>query len=239
MNRYKVISILAVLFSLNFIYAQEDNPFTLTGDANDMLFNSSPSLLTTFDLTDNTIQGSAYIQDNFMPAKLSLPDGTKIFKLRYNAYSDEIEIENQGGNPNALNKNIDNLLIVFVSDDKTYEAIDYIDDKGNINKGYFVHVTSSDNDYQLLMKETVIFIDKKPAKTGYDKTKPAQLKRLDDTYYVSLDNNPAVELPSNKKNLSKVFPEHSKEVLEFIKDNRIKTTKKEDLIKLINYINTL
>jgi len=241
MKKLQIFTILLALFALNINYAQEDLteiPFILTDIANGVS-TDSPSTLYSFDNSDKSVHGSAYIQEIFMPAKLSLMDGTKIFKLKYNAYNDEIEIENESGKANALNKNIDNLLIVFVSDDKTYQALDYVDKDANTTRGYFVHVNSAISKYKLLIKETVIFIDRKPAKTSYDKTKPAELKRIDDKYFIAIGTDAAVEFPKKKKEFPKVFPDKHKDILSFMKKNKIKTSKDKDLVELINYINTL
>lgn len=236
MKKSHIFTILLVLVTISINYAQEEDN---TGSNQALLSNMPPSALYSFDNSDKTIRGSVYIQKIYMPARLSLMDGTKIFKLKYNAYNDEIEIENEGQEANALNKNIDNLIITFVGDDKTYEAIDYIDDEGNTSRGYFVHVNGANTKHQLLIKETIKFTDRKPAKTSYDKTKPAEFKRLSDTYFVTNGDNPAVEFPKKKKDLAKIFPDKYDNISNFMKENRIKTSREEDLIRLMNYINTL
>ena len=132
-----------------------------------------------------------------------------------------------------------NLLIVFALGNKTYEAIDYVNVEGKTSRGYFVHVNNANSKYQLLIKETIQFVDRKPAKTSYDKTKQAEFKRLEDRYFITNGNEAAVEFPKKKKDFPKVFPDKHKDILSFMKKNKIKTSKDEDLVELINYINTL
>ena len=50
------------------------------------------------DLSDKTIQGSPYIIDEFMPARVTA-DIEKIFNLRYNAVSDQMEVKRQKKTP--------------------------------------------------------------------------------------------------------------------------------------------
>ncbi|WP_431132365.1 hypothetical protein [Psychroserpens mesophilus] len=235
MKKLHIVAILLALFAIQKNYAQEEE----NGSNQVLLSNLPPSALYSFDNSDKTIRGSVYIQNAFMPAKLSLEDGTKIFKLRYNAFNDEIEIEIDGQEPNALNRNIDNLLIIFVGDDKTYEAVDYINDEGSTVRGYFVHANDAHSKHQLLIKESIKFVDRKPAKTSYDKGKPAEFIRLDDRYFIAIGDNPAVEFPKKKKDLSNIFPDKYDDIIDFMKENKIKTSREEDLIELVNYINLL
>lgn len=237
MKKKHIFIILLVFLAFNLNYAQEQGNINVSSQ--NFHTNVPASSLYAFDYSDKSIKGSVYIQESFMPARLTTVDGTKIYNLKYNAYNDEIEIQNENQEPNALNKNIDNLLITFIADSKTYEAIDYLNDEGNASRGYFVHINDANNKYQLLIREAIKFVDRKPAKTGYDKSKPAEFKRLSDTYFVKNGNNPAVEFPKNKKDLSKIFPEKYDTISSFIKENRIKTSKEEDLVELFNYINTL
>lgn len=234
MKKLQIFTIVLACFAININNAQDEK----TNEQN-LISNAPPNHAYMFDNSDNTIEGSVYIQETFMPAKLSLLEGTKIFNLKYNAYSDEFEIQNEGKKPGALNKNIDNLLIVFVAGNKTYEAKNYIDEKGEAKRGYFVHANDSKSKHKLLIKEAIKFIEKKTSETGYDKARPAKFKRLKDTYFISIGDDPAVEFPKKKKDFSKSFPNKHKDIMSFIKKNKIKTSKEDDLVKLINYINTL
>ena len=202
---------------------------------------TSPGLIYAFDMNDNSVSGTPYIVDDFMPGKISADKDGKIFSLRYNAFNDIIEVKKSETEIEALNKQLSNVTITFTNGNKSYRAFNYIDEDSNQQKrGYFVIVSDADEGKKpLLLKERIVFIEKQKAKTSYDKTKPAQYKRKSDQYFTLDDNGIAIELPSNKKDLAKTFPKHSKDILSFIKSNKIKTSKEEDLIQLINYINTL
>lgn len=243
MRKTQILTAVLSLLVINIISAQEDkkedNRFLQAGDAQNIEVLAPTNSFYAFDNSDNTIEGTVYIQKNYMPAKLTLNDVTKIYNIRYNAYSDEFEIENEGKQPGALNKKINNLLIVFVDDNKTYESLYYVNDDGNTLKGYFVHVGNPNSKHRLLVKESITFVEKKPAETSYDKSQPAKFKRLKDSYYIASNNNPAIEFPKKKKDFAKVFPEKHKEILGFIKKNKIKTSKESDIKQLMTFINSL
>lgn len=194
--------------------------------------------LYSFDRSDKSVQGTPYIEDIFLPAKISAGDG-EIFQLRYNAVSDEMEIiGNDKNSTQAINKNIDGISITFLSNNKTYKVYNYINNSGIVNRGYFIDLSNTNSDIKLLIKESKVYVKRKPALNSYQETKPAQFKREDDTYYI-LSNNTAQELPKKGKDIAGLFPEHTKTILTYIKSEKIKTNREEDLIKLVNYINTL
>lgn len=201
---------------------------------------TSPGLVYAFDMNDNTVTGTPYIENEFMPGKISVDKEGKIYSLRYNAFNDVIELKKAGSDIEALNRDLVNVTITFNNSKKSYRAYNYIDAKTNNGKrGYFV-VASNENDKKpLLVKERIVFVEKQKAKSSYAKSKPAQYKRKDDVYYTLTDKGIAVELPTNKKDIAQIFPEHSEAILNYIKSNKLKTSKKDDLIKLMAYINTL
>ncbi|OUR91510.1 hypothetical protein A9Q87_09370 [Flavobacteriales bacterium 34_180_T64] len=202
------------------------------------LVESNFGSIYTFDRSDKTIQGNPYINMAFSPARVSA-DKDKIYNLRYNAVNDEIEVQSDKNTIHNINKNIKNVSITFLKDNKTYQALNYIDKDGIAQRGYFVFLTSSILTNPLLVKEVKKFIERQPAKSSYQEAKPAKFKRLDDAFYIVYKNETALRLPKKKKDIANLFPEHSKDILAYIKSNKLKTSSKEDLISLLNYINTL
>ncbi|WP_298904497.1 hypothetical protein [uncultured Psychroserpens sp.] len=201
---------------------------------------TSPGLIYAFDLNDNSIIGTPYIENDFMPGKISADKDGKLFSLRYNAFSDVMEIKKDNNDIEALNKDLLNVTITFSKGNKAYRAYNYVDsDTKNGKRGYFVVLSDASSKKPLLAKEVIKFTEKKKASSSYAKTKPAQYKRKDDVYYTLNDKGIAIKIPSKKKDIAKAFPKHSKAILDFIKSNKIKTSKKEDLMKLVDYINTL
>ncbi|MCK8481962.1 hypothetical protein [Psychroserpens algicola] len=202
------------------------------------LVESGSGQIYTFDRSDKTIQGTPYIIDEFTPARVTA-DTEKIYNLRYNAITDQMEVQTEKNTIQAINKNIDGVKITFLKDEKTYQSANYINEDGIAERGYFIFVNNVNAKVNLLIKESKKFIERRPAKSSYQDTKPAHFKRVDDVFYIMLKNNTAQILPEKKKDMIKLFPEHSDKIEDFIKSNKIKTSKKEDLLELINFVNTL
>lgn len=182
------------------------------------------------------IEGSAYINENFVPAKISTAIN-KIFYVRYNAFNDEMEIKGENDFIYGLNKERKNLLIHFSNPKQTYQLFDYVLDSEDLN-GYFIKL-NFDSELLLLTKERIIHVDEKISKTTYGTNKPAHFKRVKDKYFIKIGNHSAIELPKNKKDVAKIFPKFENEVLSFIKKNKIKLNSEVDLLKLCEYINSL
>jgi hypothetical protein len=229
MKKSLFFTVLVVVLTLN-VSAQDTARQNLT----------SPGMIYAFDMNDNNVIGTPYVVDEFMPGKISADKDGKIYSLRYNAFNDVIELKKNADEIEALNRDLANVTITFINSNKSYQAYNYLDsDSNNDKRGYFVVASDATHKKPLLIKERIVFIDKQKAKSGYAKTKPAQYKRKSDEYYTLNKSGIAVELSTNKKDLANTFPEHSKEILDYIKSNKIKTSKTEDLIKLMDYINTL
>lgn len=224
------------IFSIAFMFV---SIFSFSQDlVQTQTLTSSGSMSLAFDRSDKSIKGTPYIIDNFTPARVSA-DQDKIFNLRYNAVTDQMEVQSDKNTIQAINKNIEGVTITFLKDDKTYESFNYLDKDGVALRGYFIHVNSANSKIKLLIKESKKFIDRKPAKSGYQDTKPAHFKRVDDTYYVMVKNKTAQIVPSKKKDIINLFPDHTESVSIYLKNNKFKTSKPDDLLKLINHVNTL
>ncbi|MGB3605575.1 MAG: hypothetical protein WA775_06410 [Psychroserpens sp.] len=205
--------------------------------SNQTLLEGSGAFLVTMDNKNKDAIGSPYLYKDFTVAKISAT--SDVYKMRYNAFNDEIEVKVGGDKIKNFNKNLNNVVITFLDDDLNFLPLNYIDVKNGLQRGYFVSLTDNKQKVKLYSKKEISFIEAKPAITSYDSDKPAEFKRLDDTFFVSINDAYARALPTKKKDIAKMFPKHAKEVITFIKENRIETSEEKDLIQLINYINTL
>lgn len=224
----KLIYPLILLFGFTII-AQETS--------NTEIINRSSSVtsasVTTFDSRPKDLVGSSYINEKFLPAKMS--NSNKIYNLRFNTYQDEMEFE-ENGKPFHLAKTFD-YTITFQGTNKLYRVYDF-EYKGKSKKGFFVQLEEGEK-YTLLLKEIIKFIPEVKPNTGYDKYKPPTLKRSKDKFFVGLKDNSATELPSKKKEILLLFTDNSKEVEKYVKENKLSFSNKEDLIKIFKYYNTL
>jgi hypothetical protein len=226
------ISLYLILFLVagTICYSQQNIAFA------DGAFDRSSSFIT-IGLDDKVdVEGSKYIQDDFNMATISIYSGYK-FNVKYNAYDDEMEVQGKDNKSFALNKNEKSAEVTFVNNNITYGLFDYANSDGQKVPGYFQKLTVGET-VALLKKEKIMFIEEKVSKTGYDTYRPPKFKRLNDQFFIKLKESPvAIEFPKNKKNIASLFPNKKDKILKFIKENKIKTNKEEDLIKLTNYIN--
>jgi len=226
------INLYLILFLVagNICYSQQNIAFA------DGAFDRSSSFIT-IGLDDKVdVEGSKYIQDDFNMATISIYSGYK-FNVKYNAYDDEMEVQGKDNKSFALNKNEKSAEVTFVNNNITYGLFDYANSDGQKVPGYFQKLTVGET-VALLKKEKIMFIEEKVSKTGYDTYRPPKFKRLNDQFFIKLKESPvAIEFPKNKKNIASLFPNKKDKILKFIKENKIKTNKEEDLIKLTNYIN--
>ncbi len=219
----KTLFLIPFLFVVNFSNAQTvdaTRDLTLLKS----LMNPSPKV---------DAEGSPYINEAFLPIKITLFK-SKIFGARYNAYNGEMEvIIDKDESPIVLNKDNEPYEVTFTTLNKTYTYLEKTE-----KTDFFVIVNNLKN-ITLLKKEQVKFIAESKAKSSYQQGTPAKFKRLDDKYYIIINDKKAQIIPKKSKDLVKFFPESSKEILNYIKSNKIKISKENDLIKLTTYLNTL
>lgn len=220
-NKYSVLMLL--LYSISGYSQKTDSEQTLVHRTS----------ITSFDLRSKELVGSIYINDNFLPAKLS--DSQNNYLIRYDAYQDEMEVE-KDGNSYHLSKNL-NYTINFEGINKTYQVYNYLGKKETV-PGFFVVLYSGDN-ISLLIKEKIKFYEEVKAKTGYDKYKPPTLKRVDDEIYIGYKNSSAKELPSKKNDILSLFASKANEMESYVNENKLGFKSEEDLIKIFSYYHTL
>jgi hypothetical protein len=221
---------LGLLLHFNMFYAQD-------ASTNQTLGGTGQIYLPTSEKNVKAI-GSPYLNEKFTAATISsIPN--KTVNARYNIYTDEIEIKIDEDDIQKFNKSMKNVVITFLNDDIVLTTLKYIDINKGIQIGYFMTINDTKAKVALYSKKEIRYVESKPAANGYDKDKPAEFKSKNDTYFISKKGAYARELPSKKKELIKLFPENSKEILAYIKNNKIKTSREADLITLIDYINSI
>ncbi|MCF6295215.1 MAG: hypothetical protein L3J25_05950 [Flavobacteriaceae bacterium] len=202
-------------------------------------FVESGVLSTTIGKENPNIKGSPYITTNFIPANISVSTN-QIFSVKYNAFLDEFEVLGKDDVIYAINKNESkDVTIIMLNTKKKYQVFNYFNSENDLDLGYFIHLNNPNSEIKLLKKEKIIFISEKLSSTGYDKAQPAEYKRSKDKFYLKIRDLEVILLPKNKKKLTKLFLGSEKEILNFIKTEKIKLNKETDLVKLINYLNQI
>lgn len=225
MKNLKNIFAIALLAGTAVVQAQGVNQSAFTAGGRQVLNINNKSA---------SVAGSMYTDENFLPAKLSTNTNTVL--LRYNAYSDYFEMNNpQESVTKALPKQA-GVSVIFSATGQQYEYVTYHKNDDE-NTGYLV-VISDNPKVKVYKRERVYLQEGSKSDNGYAVTKPSTYKRAKDEFYAQIGTGP-IEYFSNKKGFAKLFPEKSKQITEYIKQNSLDLEKTEDLQKLADYTATL
>lgn len=185
-------------------------------------------------LTEKDIQGSPYLNDNFIKGSIYTVSKTQYqdIPLRYNIYNDDMEFQTNDNNVLALST--PEIVEKITFGDYTMEYIPYVTSR-NVKNGFFELILKGKA--SLYAKPQVEFLEAKdPA--PYKDAEPAKFLRKDDRYYIRLGMEAAVPC-GNKKDVLGIFTDHSEELEAFIKKNKINVKKEDELKKLVEYYNSL
>lgn len=185
-------------------------------------------------LSEENIMGSPYLNDEFIEGSVFTKSKTQYagVPLRYNIFNDEIEFRTDDGQVLALASA--EVIEKVEFGDFNLEYIPYMVVK-RMRRGFF-NVLEKGN-ATLYQRLRVVFEDaKQPA--AYQDAQPAKFVKRPDEYYIRAGMEPAVPVNKNK-DLQSAFPDHKKEIAEFIKKNRVRTNNPESLKELVKYYNSL
>ncbi|MGV3460354.1 MAG: hypothetical protein ACO1N9_07870 [Flavobacterium sp.] len=181
--------------------------------------------------------GSKYITEKYMQAKAG--DRPELILVRYNAYNDSFEQQNPGATDEfATLPKIAGEKVILKGYNKEYVYMAYTNKKGENVSGYLNVITAGPK-ATIYRREIVTYIPEKTAQNSYQTYVAPAFKRQDDEFYISIDNAAPVLLPDNKKEFAKLFPGKEKEVLDYVKQNKIDLEKEQSLLTLGNYLKTI
>jgi hypothetical protein len=225
--------ILSLTCLFSFLAANAQSGFVDQLSADNSMLSMKPK-----DRTNVNIEGTPYIIEEFQPLTIS-GQKDKTFQGRYNGYNGDMEVlDVKKGVVFVLNKYMTNYDVNFMAQRKIYKSYKHKTEDGKVANGFFVRL-SENNGVSLLKKENVKFFKEVKAVSTYDKARAAKYRRGNDQYFIKLNDADAFELSTKKKDIAKLFPEKSKDILKHIKSNKLNTKDEADLIKLVNYISTL
>ena len=178
-------------------------------------------------------KGSQYFQDSFLYAFVD--DMEKPFKMRYNAFFDEMEFDQEG--------------VIYDLDKEQYQSVNFDDinkkyvlanyQDGNENKrGFLVELVGSPKT-SLLKSEKIIFVEGKKATSGFGIDTPSEYKADKERYFLKLADGSIVSAPGSKNKFVQLFDGKEKQIEKFMKENRTSLSDEKELKKLVEYINTL
>ncbi len=178
--------------------------------------------------------GSKYTAENFLPATVSGSEKSTVL-VRYNAYDDSFEM-NDGTRVLALPEQ-PGVNITLANTGDVYTLKSYKNEKGKDVTGY-LSIVSDNAKVKIYKRERVYLVEGKPLDNGYSSAKPDAYKRADDEFYIQV-NGGEIAYISGKKDVANMVPGKSKEVLDFIKKNKIDLEETQSLKQLGGYIETV
>jgi len=221
-NKFMFFSVLFFSFSL----WSQNTTFEIKS-SNLIFFNANPS-----DEATNKIEGSQYINKQFLPSTFScLSESTP--PIRYNVFKEEMEfiLDNQL----YYVKKSDTCIITLSNNSYQYFK-NYDKEK---NSGYLMILNKSNNPkYILYKKEKVKFIPEYIPNSSYGEAKPAKYVIDKSRYFITIQDS-IVEFPNKKSELLKLFPNYKEKIELYLKEKKISFSEESSLLELIQFINAL
>ncbi|WP_303918317.1 hypothetical protein [Draconibacterium sediminis] len=185
-------------------------------------------------LTESDIEGSPYLNDEFTTGTIYTYQKIQYndIPLRYNIFNDEMEF--QTPDKQILAIAAPEIVEKAVVGENTFSNIPY--KLGNkVKRAYFILL--SEGKLSLYARPEVLYQKPKEA-AAYKEPEPAKFIKRPDTYYLRLNEQPAVKIES-KKDLENFFTDHQSQLESFIKKNKIKPGKADKMMELVEYYNSL
>ena len=188
------------------------------------------------DKTINTnsyehIKGSPYLDADFKESTVYFKnDSAYKIALRYNIFDQRMEynFKNQVysiNNPLDIQKiEIGNRIFIYYYSRNNYEF-----------NGYYQLFTQGKA--SLLLKREIVYREEEKS-DGIVEAKPERFLKNPDKYYIVISSREP-ELLKNKKSLKIIFSDNAKEMEAFAKKEKISFKKTADLIRLVDYYNSL
>lgn len=178
------------------------------------------------------IEGSAYLEEQFVNGVVALTNGTSYadIPLRYNAYNEEIEFRDNNGDRFNLN-NPESIREVTIGKSKFI----YTDSKfKNENKKIYAEVLT-EGTVSLLKHYRIKFVPAKEAES-YKAPQPPKLVKAPSEYLIQKADG-SNQLFKNKKELLKILSGKSEKINKFIDQQKLSFRNEADLISIVAYYN--
>ena len=188
---------------------------------------------------NSNIQGSPYTDNTFRQANLYYgDDNLGQMYYRYNAYNEEIEIKKSilpEEKPRALAR--DKKIALFI-DNNPMSFLTFIDKNNLTQNGYLTKL--EDGKFTLYRRTDVKFTEGQKSQNSFVKATPARFTQFVE-YYLKKEGVDRIDEVLLKKNkILKLVEGNNKDMLKkYLKEKSINVKNELDLIKVIQYINTL
>ncbi len=181
------------------------------------------------------IQGSQYFVEEFKLATVSGVEQNLM--VRYNAYTDQVEVENENKEVFSLTKKNPYQTIFISSTQKKIQLLNYKIDNNEIN-GYLVELLN-ENKIALYRRDKVNLQKGKEPKNSYESFVPTRMIKANEEYYLSIKGEIPVKISKNRKQIQELFPEKKEELNLFFKKNDYSLKDEKSLIEIAKFLSTL
>ena len=226
------LSISLLLAGTGFVFSQELYQLREAMD----LFRSNQLQTGEWKLTlsESEIEGSPYLNHDFIPGTVYTTSKTKFVEipLRDNIYNDQLEFKNQDDQVLALAA--PEIVEKVEFGDYTMLFMPYSNVK-KIFRGFFILI--EEGTASLYERPEIQY--QEPTEPGaYKEAEPAKFLNKPSSYYIRVGLEQAKK--ADKRNeLADIFPDHKNEIEAFVKKQKPRTNKPEDLTELVRYYNSL
>ncbi len=218
MLKNSAIIILLVLVSLN-VNAQTSS-FGLDGNqVNVRLFNED-------SYKGPDVEGTPYVVEDFREVKINQDD--KVYKARYNANTDQMEIDLESSGVIILDEKGKEYKIKFLDTSEEYELVKSIIP----DRTYGKVLWENSKNQKLIKTESIGFVPEKTA-NGYTPAQKAKYTSLkEDLYFYDGKSKEAADLPNSaNRKIKELFDNTAKK---YIKNQNWDMNNEQDLIKALN-----
>ncbi len=181
------------------------------------------------------ISGSQYFDLDFKPARLSY-FGKEINNagfMRYNGFTDEIEITDSGNVENSELILLKSDKVVPIINNEIFEYLPFRISESNTKIGYLVKIYEGTR-IKLYLRKNKQFMEAKIARTSLENSFPPRYVDNIETY-ISIEGDTPVVLKNSKKAFLDLFNNRS-DIKKFIKNEKIKFNKTESIIQVVEYV---
>lgn len=183
--------------------------------------------------------GSQYFAEQFVPGQVLFKNEklNKLFLLRYNAYKDVIEVKAE---EDVIDVVLQNARVSCVIGNKLYTYSRFQDEKTKEIVHGYIRVLTKTDEFTLFTTNRKIYFQEKTSVNPLFPSQKAKFASVEKLYLMSNSTKKAVVLKKKKNFLSKIKESSvKKELSKYIRKERINFKNEDDLIKLVQYHNSL
>lgn len=181
------------------------------------------------------IQGSPYLQETFVPAKIN--DGTETKFVRFNPVDNTIEINLGNSQMMTLSKTTTYLIELLDGSNKVYQTLSYLNEGGQKDISFFEKIHEEEF-FTLYLKERIKLVRGVKDQQAYGGEKPDRFLKVNDVYYITnfRDKTPDIlVIPRKKKDFFKWFQKRDKEIEKFVKEKKLDINSPSGLVEVFAY----